>query len=298
MTQGPRSGRPLDQRVEAAIAAATGEPACIVGSQAVGGGCINDSRLIVLGDGRRYFLKANHDPGLTGMFEAEYEALAAIAASGKIRVPVPLTCAADFIVMEAFERGRKGAQWQVRMGAGLAELHRGTEAPRFGFTRDNYLGSTPQPNAWSDEWPEFWRSRRLEWQLKLFADSGHAGDKLIAMGRRLLERLDELIGEPSEPAVLLHGDLWSGNADADEHGQPIIYDPASYYGRREAEFGIMRMFGGFDRRCEAAYREVWPLAPGSDERIAIYRLYHELNHLNLFGRSYYAACLATIERFL
>jgi protein-ribulosamine 3-kinase len=98
--------------------------------------------------------------------------------------------------------------------------------------------------------------------------------------------------------ALLHGDLWSGNAAADHHGKPVIFDPASYYGHREAEFGMMRLFGGFGPRVEAAYQEVWPFEPGNDERIALYRLYHELNHLNLFGAAYYGQCIDTIKALL
>jgi fructosamine-3-kinase len=144
----------------------------------------------------------------------------------------------------------------------------------------------------------FWREQRLGWQLELFARKAGAEDPLVALGDRLLAKLDELLSGVDEPAVLLHGDLWSGNAAADENGQPIIFDPASYYGRREAEIGMMRLFGGFGPRCEAAYNESWPLADGAERRIPLYRLYHELNHLNLFGRSYYPACMATMESLL
>ena len=114
----------------------------------------------------------------------------------------------------------------------------------------------------------------------------------------MLEKLDEILDADREPAVLLHGDLWSGNAAANENGAPVIYDPASYYGHREAEFGMMRLFGGFGPRCEAAYQEVWPFQPGHDRRIEVYRLYHQLNHLNLFGRGYYAGCLDTVRQLL
>ncbi len=110
--------------------------------------------------------------------------------------------------------------------------------------------------------------------------------------------MDSLIGNITEPAVLLHGDLWSGNAAANEKREPVIFDPASYYGHREAEIGMMRMFGGFDARCETAYAEVWPLQGGSEERISLYRLYHELNHLNLFGSGYYQSCLTSINALI
>ena len=111
-----------------------------------------------------------------------------------------------------------------------------------------------------------------------------------------MERLEGLIGEPDEPAALLHGDLWGGNYLVDGRGQPVLVDPAAYYGRREADLAMTRLFGGFDSRFYAAYHEVWPLAPGSEERLAVYELYHLLNHLNLFGSGYLSGCLARLRQ--
>ena len=289
----------LLRRVEEALAGVLGTPVRIKASRSAAGGCINDSRVLELEDGRRIFLKTNRDAArYPGLFETEYRALELLGAPGEIRVPKPLAWGEGFLVTEAFVEGPRARDWQERLGRRLALLHRATRQARFGFERDNYLGVTPQPNAWSDDWTAFWRERRLGWQLELCAAKTTADDPLLALGARLLERLDEVLAGADEAAVLLHGDLWSGNAAADENGEPVIFDPASYYGRREAEIGMMRLFGGFGPRCEAAYGEVWPLAEGADRRIALYRLYHELNHLNLFGRSYYDACLSTIRSLL
>ncbi len=288
-----------EDHIEAAITAATGETARFARSRQAAGGSINFSRIVQLEDGRRFFVKTHPGAGACpGMFAAEFEALGLLAAPGAIRVPVPVAYGDDFIVMEAYEEGPRKPAWQELMGRGLAQLHQATQTDRFGFDRDNYLGTTPQPNGWLDSWAAFWRERRLGWQLQLFSRKTGRGDRLLQLGERLQDRLDDLLGSVHEPAVLLHGDLWSGNAAADEKGEPIIFDPASYYGHREAEIGMMRMFGGFGPRCEAAYGEVWPLQPGAEERIALYRLYHELNHLNLFGRSYYQSCIATMEGLL
>jgi len=289
----------LQARIEEAITAATGEAARFAASRSVTGGCINDSRVVTLEDGREYFLKLNSGTAQTpGFFEAEFEALSLLAEPGSIRVPQPLAFDDEFIVIEAFREGVPAADWQERMGRQLAELHMATRCERYGFERDNYLGTTLQPNDWANDWVVFWREQRLGWQLHQFARKTSTEDPLLVLGDRLLARLDDLIGGMDEPAVLLHGDLWSGNAAADEHGEPIIFDPASYYGRREAELGMMHLFGGFGPRCEAAYNETWPLAADADRRIALYRLYHELNHLNLFGRSYYQGCIATMESLL
>ena len=286
-------------RIEAAIEAATGDAASFASSRPVSGGCINDSRVVTLEDGREYFIKIS--PGAApypGMFEAEFTALTLLAEPGVIRVPRPVAFGEDFIVVEAFREGQRRDDWQELMGRRLAQLHQATRSDRYGFERDNYLGTTQQPNDWSGDWVTFWREQRLGWQLDLFARKVSADEPLLALGDRLLARLDEIIGGPDEPPVLLHGDLWSGNAAADENGEPVIFDPASYFGRREAELGMMRLFGGFGPRCEAAYDEVWPLAADADRRITLYRLYHELNHLNLFGRSYYQGCIATMESLL
>ena len=111
-----------------------------------------------------------------------------------------------------------------------------------------------------------------------------------------VDRLDEYLAEPDEPAALLHGDLWGGNYMVDAEGTPVLIDPAAYCGRREADLAMTRLFGGFDARFYAAYEEVWPLAPGSTERLEIYKLYHLLNHLNLFGESYLRQVMDVVDR--
>ena len=289
----------LNSQIEKAITRATGSEARISNQRFSAGGSINDSRVITLDDGRNYFVKSNASAANhPGMFAAEFEALSLLADAGMIRVPVPLTYSDEFIITEAYMPGTKNDNWLELTGRQLAQLHQKTVHEKFGFDRDNYLGTTQQPNNWCDNWLSFWRDQRLGWQLNLFARKADTSDPLLGLGDKLLVKLDELIGRVDEPPVLLHGDLWSGNADADDSGNPIIFDPASYYGQREAEIGMMRMFGGFGPVCEAAYNEVWPLPPGSEERIPLYTLYHELNHLNLFGRSYYDRCVSTMKQLL
>ena len=288
-----------DRELAGSIAAASGFHSDIVQRTAVSGGSICASALITLADGRRYFVKTRPPAAnCPGMFVAESRALERLRAAAAIRVPAPVAVSDDFLVLEPFAPRAPDASWQVRIGRELAALHAATAGQSPGFECDNYLGTTPQPNATAADWVAFWRDRRLLWQLERFAAAGNAGDPLLALGYALADRLTAIIGEPAEPCVLLHGDLWAGNAAADADGAPVIFDPASYYGRREAELGMMQLFGGFDATCFAAYDEVWPLAPDSARRIAVYRLYHELNHLNLFGRGYYAQCTATLRGLL
>ena len=289
----------LQDRIQEAITEALGSKAVFTSASVATGGSINNSSIVPLMNGEQVFVKTNSGSSCPGMFASEYEALLLLAAPEVIHVPRPIAFGEDFLVTEAFIEGARKPDWQEEMGRQLAHLHRKTQAERFGFEHDNYLGTTQQPNEWSNNWVTFWREQRLGWQLHLYERKTRPDDPLLAMGDRLLAKLDSLLaGIEGEPPVLLHGDLWAGNASANEEGEPVIFDPASYYGHREAEIGMMRMFGGFGSRCEAAYAEVWPLPPGSEERIALYKLYHELNHLNLFGSSYYQQCLTTMEQLL
>ncbi len=305
--------RELARAVETALEEHHGGPARIVSSQGVSGGCIHDSRLLELEDGRRFFLKADDVSGgpAEDVFEREAEGLAALAAAGALRVPRDALPgrAGDtaFLVMEAIPTGQPGTRFWEDFGRGFAELHRrtaaapgeatGDERPAaFGFPHDNYLGGTPQPNPWSDDWPTFFREHRLGHQLELARRRGRSTAELERLGERLAERLDELIGLPEEPGCLLHGDLWSGNFLADDSGDPTILDPAAYFGHREADLAMTRLFGGFHSRFYAAYEEAWPLPAGSRERQEIYQLYHLLNHLNLFGGGYLSGCLKILRR--
>jgi fructosamine-3-kinase len=289
----------LQDSIESAITSATGSKAVITASRPVPGGCINNGRIVSLQDGREYFVKSHPNAAqYPGMFEAEYRGLELLAQTRAVRVPLPLACSPYFIITEAMQFAERGQTWHETLGRQLALLQRATHAPRCGFERDNYLGTTQQPNAWMEDWTGFWRDQRLGWQLELYARKTGPDDRLVQLGDRLISRLDILLAGVTEPAVLLHGDLWSGNSAADERGEPVIFDPACYYGHREAEFGMMRMFGGYGPRCEAAYDEVWPRQPGSEDRISLYRLYHELNHLNLFGKSYYQDCISTMEKLV
>lgn len=288
----------LRKELETRLGGISGTTVSIVAVDPVSGGDTARSWLLTSSAGEKYFLKTHDNPPATDFFRVEFNALQRLAEPEAIRVPQALAWSEHWLVIEALVLGPPGADWQERMGRSLALLHQRTQSSRFGNDCHNFIGSNVQKNTWHEDWVEFWRTQRLQPQLMMAADILDANDTLLLLGGQLLDRLDTLIGDIEEPAVLLHGDLWSGNAAADESGGPVIFDPASYYGQREAEFGMMRLFGGFGPRCEAAYNEVWPLAPEHDRRIAVYRLYHELNHFNLFGGNYHAACVATLRGLL
>jgi fructosamine-3-kinase len=262
------------------------------------GGSINESYLVTLTDQREIFVKTHRRDSIAGMYAAEFKALKLLSRTRTLTVPKPLYQDEDFLVMEAFREGALAVDWQERMGRGLASLHHSTRQRHYGFDMDSYLGTFKQSNQWQDDWTGFWRDRRMDPQLSLLKVQLPGQDPLLKAADKLMIKLDNVLACDPEPAVLLHGDLWSGNATADQKGNPVIFDPASYYGQREAEFGMMRLFGGFGPKCEAAYQEVWPFQPDYEHRIEVYRLYHQLNHLNLFGSAYYNDCLATIQRLI
>ncbi len=289
----------LPQRIEQAIAKATGKASAITNTSIAIGGCINQAQHISLEDGRTFFIKTNQQAStLTDLFKAEFTALELLAKPSVIHVPEPIAYESDFIVMTRFQEGRPANDWQQQMGRRLAKLHQATKQDQYGFEFDTYLGTTRQINDWQDDWLTFWREQRIKPQLQLCLQQITTDDSLIKQLERLINNLDQILADCDEPAVLLHGDLWSGNAAANEKGEPVIFDPASYYGHREAEIGMMRLFGGFDANCEAAYQEVWPLKQGYEQRITLYRLYHELNHFNLFGNAYYQTCMSTLAILL
>lgn len=182
------------------------------------------------------------------------------------------------------------------LGHQLAALHR-QPRPYFGWHRDNAIGSTPQLNGRHDDWIEFWRERRLGFQLDLAGRNGHCGS-LQRQGEQLRARLAGLFEGYRPTPALLHGDLWSGNAASIADGQPVIFDPAVYYGDREADLAMTELFGGFPERFYAAYREALPLEAGYASRRTLYNLYHALNHLNLFGSGYRAQAEGMIAQLL
>jgi fructosamine-3-kinase len=283
--------------VASAIAGATGERFSPGPPQPVGGGSIN--RGYRLSDGRRtFFLKVNR-AGLRAMFEAEADGLRALAATCSLRVPMPVCVGEDahssWLVLEHLEIGRCSAEQMAQLGRSLAGLH-AAQAPRFGWHRDNTIGSTPQPNGWRDSWPAFWREQRLGFQLELARRNGYG--KALREADGLLDAVDALLAGHAPAPSLLHGDLWGGNAGCTVEGEPVVFDPACYYGDREADLAMTALFGGFPRAFYAAYEEAAPLRSRHAVRRELYNLYHVLNHLNLFGGGYLQQAAGMIGRLL
>lgn len=233
------------------------------------------------------------------MFSAEAEGLAELAAPGAIRVPAVIACDVQantaFVALEWLDFDRPTRDSEVTLGEQLAQLHQ-TTSKQYGWHRDNTIGLTPQYNEWSDNWVEFFREQRLAFQFRLAAEKGFGGT-LQEHGRRLLKRLPIFFERYDPPASLLHGDLWGGNWACCD-GVPVIFDPAVYFGDRESDLAMTRLFGGFGSAFYEAYEANAPLAPGHQERCYLYQLYHVLNHLNLFGSGYLGRAQAIIRKLL
>ena len=248
-------------------------------------------------DQRKFFVKVNRSE-LLSMFVAEKAGLDAIRHSGTIRVPeVYLAgCEGDlaYLVMEYIELG--GRPDADRFARALAAMHRCFQE-QFGFEFDNTIGSTPQINTFNADWIQFWRRQRLEFQLELARKNGF-DTRLIDAGNRLAETLGKFFESYQPRPSLLHGDLWSGNQGADEQGNPVIFDPACYFGDHEADLAMMELFGHPGQRFFAIYNEHFPIDAGYAERRELYNLYHVLNHANLFGGGYAAQAERMIERLL
>lgn len=273
------------QTIATHISAASARPFRPHAPSGLGGGCINST--FRLSDGAQaWFVKTNH-ARMLDMFQAEAAGLDALGDSDSIRVPRALCTGVSgetsYIVLEHLELVHGGSAGWRQAGRQLAAMHR-CSAEAFGWSRDNTIGATPQHNAWHTEWVSFWAEQRLGFQLAEAARNGYLG-RLQTLGEQLMERFPVLIDHAPPPA-LLHGDLWSGNIGFVRSGEPVIYDPAAYFGDREAELAMTELFGGFSSDFYAAYREAWPLDAGYRVRKILYNLYHVLNHLNLFGGGY------------
>ena len=243
------------------------------------------------------FLKLG-TPAAWPMLEAEAQGLTALKDAQALPVPACIDSGvfeeAAYLALEWLELTPATPADHAALGRGLAAQHRVTGAAH-GWHRDNWLGAAPQFNDACADWPSFWRERRLHPQLERAAVCGLPATALRD-GRRVLDGLDALLDGHRPEASLLHGDLWAGNWGVAAPGHTVyVFDPAVYYGDREADLAMTALFGGFGPSFYAAYAESWPLEDGATARRELYALYHLLNHFNLFGRAYEDACCASLR---
>ncbi|MBQ9537783.1 MAG: fructosamine kinase family protein [Treponema sp.] len=291
-----------------AVSTLFGNTVTVIRRDRVSGGDINMAYALTLSDGKRIFMKAN-GRGRVAFFTSEAASLAAIASTGAIGTPQVLCTgfndgygsgqgAYSFLLLEFIQSGgRKGDYWET-FARELAAMHQAdTKAftsENFGFFQNNFIGSTAQDNTPCGEWVTFFRDHRLSPQLRAASPYLSQGDRRRA--DRLLDHLDSFLVEPEAPS-LLHGDLWSGNVFCGSDGKALLIDPASYVGHAEADIAMTQLFGSFPPAFYSAYREVFPMQAGYEDRRDLYNLYQLLNHLNLFGGSYLGAVRAVLARY-
>jgi len=260
------------------------------------GGCINQCFQLEGKSGSNYFLKKNEASFLT-YFEAEALALKELKSTLTVDVPEVIISGnahdSSFLVLEFVNEGTPSSNAQRILGEQLAKMHM-QEKPFFGWKLDNCIGATPQPNPKTENWVSFYLNSRLIHQFDLAEKKGQT----FTGKTELTENLEALfIGYSPHPS-LLHGDLWGGNSGYNQNGDPFIFDPASYYGDREADLAFTYMFGGFDQSFYQGYEAIYPLESGFSIRKILYNLYHELNHFNLFGGGYANSAQSSINHLI
>jgi len=265
-----------------AISQATGAKFICDRRQAQSGGCINQATR--LSDGQRQFFVKTNIANCLDMFTAEAIALKQMYATQTIRVPQPICWGiaddAAYLVLENLDLGCR-QDWEA-MGRNLAAMHRVTCDRGFGWDRDNVIGSTPQINNWTNSWIDFWMEYRLAFQISL---AKRKGWRCNISEQKIYTSLAQFFDNYQPQPSMVHGDLWSGNA-AFVDGEPVIFDPALYFGDREVDLAMTELFGGFPSQFYRAYQVAYPLDAGYQQRKTIYNLYHILNHFNLFGGGY------------
>jgi len=280
--------------VEKKISSATGQSFQLKTHVAIGGCSINQaSRIegVFTADGENkaisFFIKFNEKSRLD-MFAAEAAGLEEIEKAQAICVPHVICSGVvenqSYLVLENLALSSGVMDSATQLGQQLAAMHK-TSAKQFGWFRDNTIGSTRQVNRQTDNWINFWREFRLGFQLDLAKKNG-GSQSLYRKGEKLMANLEPFFVDYKPEASLLHGDLWSGNYGYLKKGDPVIFDPAVYYGDRETDIAMTELFGGFPAEFYSAYNETWPLDKGYQQRKILYNLYHILNHYNLFGGGY------------
>lgn len=265
----------------------------ILSSDPVRGGSISDSFKVQTSNGH-YFCKLSQTP--TSVFREEATGLKALVECDAIRVPRVFYADDKCLVLEWIDSATATPEFWADFGKRLAELH-SNPYTQFGFRIDNHIGGTPQKNPQRSIKEISWAEYFIEFRLKpMITHQILAVEQLLQLEwQKALPKIRAILSEVKEPPSLVHGDLWNGNYLCSKEMQPVLIDPAPYFGHREVDIAMSELFGGFSREFYVAYEEVMPLQPGFEKRKDIYNLYHMLNHWILFGGSYRTQCMELLK---
>ncbi len=266
----------------------------IITSQEAAGGCIAQSSIIRTISGKTYFLKQGFN---NGMFKCEANGLLEIEKANCIRVPKVIMVEDEFLLLETVQEGRKSTRVMFDFGRDFAKMHM-FKAEEYGFFENNFIGSNQQINTHKEKWDDFYFTNRLLYQYKLAEKNGYVTKELESKFLKLESQISNILEGSEEEPCLLHGDLWGGNYMVDENGKGVLIDPAVYYGHREADLAMTKLFGGFSSDFYQGYQDWYPFQEGYNYREGIYLLYHVLNHLNLFGSGYYSQTMSLLSQYV
>jgi fructosamine-3-kinase len=266
-------------------------------AEKVPGGDINETFKLTTDSGL-LFLKMNDAVHYPEMFDREFSGLELLHATNTLGVPRPLasgrTGNKGFLITEFMEKGGANPDFWENFAAGLSRLHRHTQ-PHFGLPQTNYIGTIKQYNTPYSNWPVFYAFNRLQPLTKVAYDRHLLDKQMVQQMEKLWRHLPQIF--PDEPPALLHGDLWSGNFMVGRNGRACVYDPAVYYGNREMDLAMARLFGGFDTRFFFTYQSMFPLAHEWQQRISICQLYPLMVHLVLFQGNYHNSVKEVLDAF-
>ncbi|MBK7867299.1 MAG: fructosamine kinase family protein [Ignavibacteriales bacterium] len=267
-------------------------------SREVSGGCIASNTIHIGDSGKKYFVKKYPGPFGEAKTLAEVKGLTELSLQGIIRIPEILGTEKNVVVLEFIEKGSYITGFHENFGRKLALIHKCTLVDGYGFVEDNFIGDTVQLNLpRNSSWHEFYLLNRLMPQFKLMEKNGFTDASVNKTFDRMLLNIVKIIDDSTTIPSLLHGDLWSGNYFSSSTGEAVIFDPAVYYGDRETDLAMTRLFGGFDEKFYSAYKDEFPLEYGSEERVLLYQLYHLMNHLNLFGKGYFREVIEIFKKY-
>jgi len=267
----------------------------------IGGGCINETYRVRVNDGINFFLKINSTSKFPSLFENEKHGLELLRSPKIISVPSVVHFEQDadhqFLLLDWIEGGIRTEVFWKLFGEQLAMLHRQTWLNKdgetlFGLDQDNYMGSLPQFNKPQQSWIDFFYHQRLQAQIRMAKDRHLLQLKHFNAFEKLASRLQEIFDR--ERSALLHGDLWSGNFMCNQNSEPVLIDPATYFGHRSMDLAMTTLFGGFDEMFYESYNYHYKFPENYREQWEICNLYPLLVHLNLFGSGY----LGQIENIL